>query len=63
MQSNNFAKPAPDAVTADSAAQCLFDAPTEATDVEAIRAKKNRKFATRFAAAAAIYGVVFDATH
>jgi hypothetical protein len=63
MQSDYFAEPAPDAVTSNSAAQCLFDAPAEPADAEAIRSKEDRKLATRFAAAAAIYSVIFNATH
>jgi len=63
MQSNNFAKAAPNAIAPDGVTQCLFDAPAEPTDVEVIGAQENRKLATRFAASAAIHGVIFNATH
>jgi hypothetical protein len=63
VQPENLAEPAANAVAPDSAAQRLFNAPTETAESEAIGAKKNSELAARPAAGVAVHGVVFDAAH
>jgi len=63
VEPHNLAKPAPDTIAPDCAAQRLLDAPTEAAVSETIRAKKDGEFAACSPPTVPVHRMVFGAVH